>query len=131
MGVFVIFAGAVLTFSCGKAPSYLNFISRSKEYHNDVADACESLFSARTIGKTMNGNDHSLPSILRELHASHIGVVTNGVFIQIGIGRGAYEISWAVSDNDPLLWELETCAENMRRIHVARRKWQMISPSIK
>lgn len=119
--ILVIAVVLAITSSCSKSPSYLGFMNRPRTFHEGLADACEQLAASVKATKKMNGADVSLPPMLLGLNARSIEVDTNGVFIEVGVGRGAYGISWSRNERDPSVWELETAAENQRKVILSRK----------
>ena len=99
---------------------YFGFLKHNKQYYGEIAKACASLLSNTNCASsewTIKGNDASLPTALRRLHATtiqaanHVRIGTNylsGVSIIFGEGRPNFTVSWEQNDygNGYRPWEL-------------------------
>ena len=132
--LLVFAACAVLMTLCNRAPSYLSFTGRDKDYYADVANACEYVRNhtppALSDGELILPNHLSLPAVLKRLHPEYLRVTTNRVYMSIGSpGRGSYGIAWAPGDFDSsTTWELRTYAENLEKVLYTRTEFKLGSP---
>jgi len=135
--------------------TYGGFRKRDISYYNDLADACEQLRSRLPASITnipsdlipygggtsdeirdlqwqfhkrkINGDDQSLPLLIRAMKADYVEFNSDRVFISFGVGRMAWAIIWAQHFDDDSLWELETNGDGYRQTVFSRKK----SPALK
>ncbi len=114
----------LLLSSCGRAPSYLSFIAKDPKYYQKLTEACDEVLKKYPAGFKARNRlpaNISLPSALQDLHPTAFSVSTNRVFFGVGIGRGAYGVSWQPLNSGRYeVWELRTHAEGIEKIVYTR-----------
>ena len=134
ISICVCFVAMLVLTSCGRSPSYRNFMSHDQNYYAQVAKACDELLTkipnSFTNGQVVSGDDKSLPLVLRQLNATKITIGTNRVWIVISDSRFGFGIVWEPSDYDNAAapWELTTYAEGMRKVVFSMEKSKGVKP---
>jgi hypothetical protein len=97
-------------------PIYRTFVQRDPNYFVKLSQDCDKLLANLTIYKVteqdFRGDDPSLPSTLKDIHAGSIEVTSNRVFVEVGLGRAGFAIIWGQVDQNPIMWKLSAVAEN-------------------
>ena len=141
---------AALLVSCGRSTSYRNFTSQNQSYYAQVGESCSHLLAQLPPSSTnkakewkIKGDDPTLPTILRNLHATRIRVIagfmdgTNsyagGVSIAFGVSRAGWAIVWERNDygNGNTPWELYVSDEGGQKIVFSTKEsdWQTNKPA--
>ena len=111
---------SMVLISCDRSPSYLEFMAKDSTFYRQVSEGCDKLLlqaSARDGNSyTVRGDDASLPEILRKLKPEFVDIDSNHIYIRIGVGRGAYGITWEQAEQAESKWELTTTAEGLRNV---------------
>jgi hypothetical protein len=108
--------------SCDRFSSYGRFMKHDQAYYAQVATACDELRvkipTSFTNGQVIQGDNESLPTILRQLNANKIEIETNRVSIMVHDSRLGFGIVWEPSnyDNVDAPWVLQTYAEDIRKV---------------
>ena len=109
---------------------YLRFMGKDVAYFTEVAHACDSIMVQHPPSSTdfvtlyahmvlpytlkLSGSDPSLPKIIRALHADHILVSTNRVFIDIPPERmGGFGVIWERDEMRTNHWTLQSNGDGL------------------
>ena len=109
---------------------YLRFMGKDVAYFTEVAHACDSIMAQHPPSSTdsvtlyghmvlpytlkLSGSDPSLPKIIRALHADHILVSTNRVFIDIPPERmGGFGVIWERDEMRTNHWTLQSNGDGL------------------
>jgi hypothetical protein len=124
--LLALLALASILASCDESPSYFGMLHRSKRYYLTLAEACNAMLpktnNIQSI-QSFNGNDPSLPKLVRELHANRVRIENdtndfNRVGIIFGQGRPYYIIWWGRSDYGigARPWQLSVAGEEVGKV---------------
>jgi hypothetical protein len=135
--IAAVVVGGVILLLYSLQSSYLRFVGKDSAYYREFADACDLLLQQHPVGTNdwvyrhglrspensvqIRVTDPSLPRIIRALGPEEVVLSSNRVFILVGVGRGAFGITWA-QDSGPNGWSLRTCAENLEKTHYETTK---------
>jgi hypothetical protein len=124
--------------SCSKRPTFSSFASEGTNYYARLAVACDSLIlkvGSNTNKLDINGNDTSLPPMIRDLHPTIVRVMSGidkngnplrGVSIMSGASRNGWGIAWEQQDFDyatnPVPWTLSVNTEDDHKILFSTNK---------
>jgi len=129
LGVIVAVCVAVMAFVFHPSP-YLRFMHKDAGYYSEIAHACDSIMVQHPPSSTdsvtlyghmvlpftlkLSGGDPSLPKIIRALHADHILVSTNRVFIDIPPERmGGFGVIWERDEMRANYWTLQSNGDGL------------------
>ena len=130
----LIVVGICLIVMCGLSlltSDYLRFMGRDQRYYSDLARACDLVLERHPLGSNATSvpvdgsdvpyvfiriprNDPSLPKVIRDLAPEQVIVSSNRVHIVVGVGRGAFGITWEPRDGPH--WGIFTYAEGLERV---------------
>jgi hypothetical protein len=129
LAVIVVVCITVASFVIRPSP-YLRFMHRDIRYYSEVAHACDAIMAQHPASSTdsvalsghmvlpytlkVSGSDPSLPEIIRALHADHILVSTNRVFIDIPPERmGGFGVIWERDEMRTNHWTLQSNGDGL------------------
>jgi len=111
MGCGLLFLGYVWW----QAPmTYPGFIHHNQSYFMRLAEECERLRSQSSSGmlnRRIEGNDPSLPWIIRRMQPEYLSVGTNYVSIVVNSGTVGWGVLWKQSPDKS--WDLSACGEDL------------------
>jgi hypothetical protein len=129
IGAVLVCGVAFLAFTLFSS-RYLRFMGKDAAYFTEVAHACDSIMVQHPPSSTdsvtlyghmvlpftlkLSGSDPSLPKIIRALHADHILVSTNRVFIDIPPERmGGFGVIWERDEMRTNYWTLQSNGDGL------------------
>ena len=95
--------------------TYPGFIHHNKSYFKQVAEECERLRSQSNSGmskRRIEGNDPSLPLIIRRMRPEYLSIGTNYVSIVVDSGNLGWGVLWEQCADKS--WDLSACGEDLR-----------------
>jgi len=126
----ILLCGLAFLLVPGFHSRYLRFMGKDAAYYTEVAHACDSIMVQHPPSSTdsvtlyahmvlpytlkLSGSDPSLPKIIRALHADHILVSTNRVFIDIPPERmGGFGVIWERDEMRTNYWTLQSNGDGL------------------
>jgi len=111
---------AVALVGCVGPPSYLGFIRKDQPYFASIGKACDELRThvSRNVadGRILLPNEISLPPAVQSLYPAYLSVRTNRVFVMVGVGPGAYSVTWRTVESKWPTWQLSVSGQDTEKL---------------